>query len=159
MEEERGEVWLELRHGQHSCCVVSYPAKKDRIISVQREEEDIAEELLGLCRANSTLSTQELKSICKTKGNAMKRGVQQQQEDRWPAVASPSSRQGRSSGVVIAGADASLVAPLALSGGGGAGLSASAPTCARFAVAPLCNGATARLLCNRPWLVAPRSPK
>ena len=100
MEEERGSVWAEWRHDQHSCWVVSYPAKKDRIICVQPEEEPIADELLGLCRANSTLSTQELKSICKTKRNAIK--------------------EGRSGGAIVAGADASLVAPLALSDGGGA---------------------------------------
>ena len=100
MDEGRGEVWAEWSHRQHSCWVVSYPRHKERITSVRPSEEYIAHELLGLCTANSTLSTEELKAICKAKKHAIKEGVQQQQEDQCPAVAFPSSPQGRSSGVV-----------------------------------------------------------
>ena len=112
MEKEVGEVWAEMRANQHSCWAVSYPRRADRIISVQPSEEDMAYELLDLCRANSTLSIQGSKELCRAKKREIKKGAKQQQEDQCPT--------GRSSGVVIAGAGASLVAPLAVSDGGGA---------------------------------------
>ena len=120
MEEERGYVCAEWRHGQHTFWVVSYPRRQDRITRVQPSEEYMAHELLDLCRANSTLSKQGLKDLCRAKKHEIKKGAKQQQEDQCPTVAFPSSPQGRSSGVVIAGAGASLVAPLAVSDGGGA---------------------------------------
>ena len=56
-----GEVWWERRHGEVSAVVVSYPQKKDRIISLSANEygsHDIAMKLLQF--ANRLLA----KSVC-----------------------------------------------------------------------------------------------
>jgi len=65
VETDSGLVWTELRKGVPSCVVVSFPSRPQRIISVPVCKAELAQQLLELCRSNSSLGTEDLKKLCR----------------------------------------------------------------------------------------------